>query len=541
MHVTRAISALFIAVIAFAQGPPGQTPEQVAASLEQYQTVDGLSRLARTLREKANVSETVKAEADKLSAEAATYLNAGDNGEARRRLMHGLTLLRGMKWNEREQYVGSLTLHTDMIVADSSVPFVARLTQSYPAQYETSSGLQLRVLLSEAPSAGSPNAPAAAKKRQIGMYQLYSRDLIYQPFRFDASLEGTADGLYQVMAEVLDGNVSIGKVGSIRVYLVRGMQSERAAIERKLAAIQGHESTKATIRSPFDLARSINLNILNRQLTDRGVANLDFAKEIRYSAELVRALESGSDPLWRAKGDHKRHYFFSEVGEIMPYRVYVPGKWDGRSKLPLLMMLHGGGSSEDDYMDRNDGQLPKLAEQHGYIVVSPFGYRIGGAFGNPMKLPAVFGNATREGRAVGDARRKRTLELSEKDVMNVLELVASEYEINRSRIYLAGHSMGSGGTWHLGAKYAERWAAIAPLSGPFVYEDYPFDRIKKMPVFYTEGLQAPASLEGSRVLAKYMKENGFNLVYEEVDGTHSTMVAMVMPKVFAFFDKHSKR
>jgi poly(3-hydroxybutyrate) depolymerase len=538
MHVTRAISALFIAVIAFAQGPPGQTPEQVAASLEQYQTVDGLSRLARTLGEKANVSETVKAEAEKLRTEATTYLGAGDNGEARRRLMHSLALLRGMKWNEREQYVGSLTLRTDMIAADSSVPFVARLTQSYPAQYEASSGLQLRVWLSsEVPSSsGSPNTAAAAAKatRQIGVYPLYSRDLIDQPFRFDASLDGMADGLYQVAAEVLDGNLSIGKVGSIRVYLVRGMQSERAAIEQKLAVIQGHESTKATIRYPFDLARAINLE-------RRELANFDFAKEIRYSTELMQALESGSDPLWRAKGDHKRHYVFTEADEIMPYRVYVPDKWDGRSKLPLMMMLHGGGGNEDGYMDRNDRQVPKLAEQHGYIVVSPLGYRPSGAYGNPMMLPAVFGNATREGRAVGDARRKRMLELSEKDVMNVIELVASEYEVDGSRIYLAGHSMGSGGTWHLGAKYAERWAAIAPLSGPFVYENYPFDRIKNMPVFYTEGLQAPASLEGSRVLAKYMKENGFDFVYEEVDGTHGSMVAMVMPRVFAFFDKHSKR
>jgi hypothetical protein len=72
-------------------------------------------------------------------------------------------------------------------------------------------------------------------------------------------------------------------------------------------------------------------------------------------------------------------------------------------------------------MDQNDGQLPKLAEQHDYIVVSPLGYRPLGAYGNPMMLPAVFGNPTRNGRAVGDERRKRMLELSEKDVMNVLE------------------------------------------------------------------------------------------------------------------------
>ena len=51
-------------------------------------------------------------------------------------------------------------------------------------------------------------------------------------------------------------------------------------------------------------------------------------------------------------------------------------------------------------------------------------------------------------------------ELSEKDVMNVLELVRKEFNVDDRRTYLMGHSMGGAGTLYLGTKYASNWAAI---------------------------------------------------------------------------------
>ncbi len=81
------------------------------------------------------------------------------------------------------------------------------------------------------------------------------------------------------------------------------------------------------------------------------------------------------DPLWQKTGDQKRSHFFSAAGETLPYRTYVPSTWAGRASLPIILMLHGGGSNENTYMDQAGGLLPRLAEQHGYIIVSPLGYR----------------------------------------------------------------------------------------------------------------------------------------------------------------------
>jgi poly(3-hydroxybutyrate) depolymerase len=241
-------------------------------------------------------------------------------------------------------------------------------------------------------------------------------------------------------------------------------------------------------------------------------------------------------------GDQHLEYLFAPTGQQMPYRVYVPTSWDGERSLPILLFLHGAGANESTYLDQADGLLPKLAEQHDYIVVSPLGFTPLGAYGNPLRLPAVFGEseAAAAQRAAVTSERQRELDLSELEVITALELVTERYGADRSRTFLAGHSMGSGGVWHLAARYPERWRAIAPMSGPFVdVRTYPFDRIRDLPIFMTEGTGAEPSLEGSRAMARFMRAGDFVFDYLEVDGNHGSMVPMVWPQVFEFFDEVS--
>jgi predicted peptidase len=267
-------------------------------------------------------------------------------------------------------------------------------------------------------------------------------------------------------------------------------------------------------------------------------------EQIRESQALAKSIAFPGNPQWRAKGDLHRKYHFPAANADMPYRLYVPTSWDGKSRLPLIAILHGAGADENRYVDANDKQLIRLAEQHGYILISPLGYIRMGAYGTPLRLPAVFGNPeiAAQQRAAVSAERERTLELSEKDVINVLEIVLYEYPVDRSSMFLTGHSMGSGGTWYLGAKYAQYWAAIAPMSGPFVDEaNYPWDRIRKMHIFMTEGTGATPSLAGSRAMSAWMKERGFKLEYLEVNADHGGMVPLVLPSIFDFFDRYRSK
>lgn len=265
-------------------------------------------------------------------------------------------------------------------------------------------------------------------------------------------------------------------------------------------------------------------------------------EQIKASRNLAEKITKADSPDWRSKGDQKRFYHFPEADTDVPYRVCVPSGWDGKSKLPLVMFLHGGWNDESSYLDQNDKQLVKLADQYGFLLVSPLGYK--GAYGNSLLLPAVFGQPEAAKKILSErtAQRDSANILSEKDVINVIELVLNEYPVDRKNMFLTGHSMGSGGTWYLGAKYSNYWKALAPMSGPFVQEfTYPWERIRKMPVFMSEGTKAPASLEGSRQMAAWMKKNGFNIEYKEVEADHPGIVPLILPDVFDFFDNNRNK
>jgi predicted peptidase len=271
---------------------------------------------------------------------------------------------------------------------------------------------------------------------------------------------------------------------------------------------------------------------------------IDAEEQIQESRALAKKIANLDDPQWRAKGDLHRKYYFPAAKMDMPYRLYVPTSWDGNSRLPMIVFLHGAGSDENRYIDANDRQIIRLSEQHGFILLSPLGYTSFGAYGTPLRLPAVFGNPkiAEQQRNSVSTELERTLELSEKDVINVIEIVLNEYPVDLSSIFLTGHSMGSGGTWYLGAKYAQYWAAIAPMSGPFVDEtNYPWDNIREMPVFMREGTGAAPSLAGSRAMSAWMQERGFKLKYMEVEADHGGMIPLVLPGIFTFFKEHSKQ
>jgi poly(3-hydroxybutyrate) depolymerase len=531
-----AVAILFAAVVLQAQMPPGpaMSPEAAVANLEQNQTAQSLSQILRTLQTNLKVSESVKAEVDKLVAEAASLQNAGNAGEARRRLVHAIALQRGLPWDNKAEFAGSLLLRTSTMVVDSSRTFYAQLTQGYWAPYAAPKGLQLHVSLV---SFGTPRKVV----RELGTFAVTSRDLIEDPCNFSADLNGVADGPYKLAAELADGATVLRSL-TLNILTVQNLEGQRAAIEQRLAKIKGGESTKATIRYPFDYARVINLgqrNLIAPPNPESAVLNeyFDFSAQIRNSLALLKSLESGKEPLVRAKGEHERHYAFAEAGEIIPYTVYVPAKYDGKAKLPLVVLLHGGGADNNTYFKRRGPVLTQEAEKHGFVIVAPMGYRPGGGWGamSPGYGPANL-------LATADPARARMNELSEKDALNVMELVANEYGVDRSRIYLMGNSMGGFGTWYLGAKHADRWAAIAPAAGTSVGEGFPIERLKGLPIMYTNGEKdMTVRVEGARTMMAFLKEKGFDIPYNEIkDGTHDMAVWVALPTIFDFFEKHRK-
>jgi poly(3-hydroxybutyrate) depolymerase len=525
LRAIRIVAAAGLAAVVLgAQTPaPGIAPER-------QPDFQALSTAVRTLR-RAAANEALTAQVDRLISESGAAIS---RGEARQKLANAWVLLKGGDWDKKQEFQWSLALRPDAVVADSSLPLMIRLAQTYPASYKATEGLKVGVSLRRA-----DEKPV----REIGVFDLPANDLIEQPFGMYANLDGVPDGTYQVHAELMDGGTRVAAVIS-PLAVIKGIVRDHAAVERRLSAIQGHEGAKASIRYPYVLAETVNMGRRRLSEADFGLPYqpqppYDFAAGVVSSNSLLKSIESGKNPLFRAKGDHERHYWFEEAGEMMAYHLYAPLKWDGRSKLPMVLVLHGNTRDQDYYFDRDDHILAKLAEQHGYLVVCPMGYRPSAGWGaNSLNRPPAGGTAGGRGGFAADASRLRQGQLSEQDALNVLDLVTKEYPVDPSRIYLFGHSSGGAGTWYMGQKYAEKWAAMAASAAATRPAGFPFERLKGMPILICHGdKDDEVPVASSQNMVKAAKENGLDPQYLEVPGaTHLTIVALVEPKVFEFFD-----
>lgn len=118
------------------------------------------------------------------------------------------------------------------------------------------------------------------------------------------------------------------------------------------------------------------------------------------------------------------------------YLLYLPEDYGKQERWPLLVFLHGAGERGDDL---------ELLKVHG-----------------PPKLIAAGKDFPCIVLAPQCAKHTRWYPQA---LIELIDKIANEYKVDKSRIYLTGLSMGGSGTWALGADYPRVFAAIAPICG----------------------------------------------------------------------------
>lgn len=127
------------------------------------------------------------------------------------------------------------------------------------------------------------------------------------------------------------------------------------------------------------------------------------------------------------------------------YRMYMPADWEPDAAYPLFFELHGRGNPnpintlgrlfsprpEDEFPPRT---CPEI-RRGGYAV-----------------LPFNRGNTGYTG-------------IGEVDLWEAYDDVHDRFRIDPDRRYLFGFSMGGGGTWQIGTRTPDRWAAVGIFSG----------------------------------------------------------------------------
>jgi predicted esterase len=217
----------------------------------------------------------------------------------------------------------------------------------------------------------------------------------------------------------------------------------------------------------------------------------------------------------------KRTYFFKLAKQEMEYGLYLPRSYDKGEGPPA-----GRGAARSPRLSPPDPALSGAARPGREARL-----RRGRADG--LQRRGWYGS--RGWNRAGD-RPPNLGELSEKDVMNVLAITRRDVNVDPKRIYLMGHSMGGGGALHLGLKYPQLWAALAPIAPAILRKPDELEKIKTMPVIVVHGdADRLVSVKISRAWVAKMKALKMDHEYIEVAGGGHVKVAFDnQPAIFAF-------
>jgi polyhydroxybutyrate depolymerase len=132
-----------------------------------------------------------------------------------------------------------------------------------------------------------------------------------------------------------------------------------------------------------------------------------------------------------------------------PFQVFVPTSYDTSKPMPLVLLLHGysaSGAIQEAYFG-----LQPLAEQRGFLYVHPDGTkdRLGNQFWTATNACCGFGST------VDDSSY----------LMSVIHQVERDYNVDRKRIFLIGHSNGGFMSYRMACDHADTIAAIVSMAG----------------------------------------------------------------------------
>jgi predicted peptidase len=128
--------------------------------------------------------------------------------------------------------------------------------------------------------------------------------------------------------------------------------------------------------------------------------------------------------------------FSKEITTKLEYNYVLQLPKNQKTKFPLLVFLHGSGEKGTDL---------ELVKVH-----SPFTYQ------NLIKSPIAILAPQCPPNTLWDTKALYELIID----------ISLKYNVDNSRIYLTGLSLGGWGTWKLAEEHPEIFAAIAPVCGP---------------------------------------------------------------------------
>lgn len=171
--------------------------------------------------------------------------------------------------------------------------------------------------------------------------------------------------------------------------------------------------------------------------------------------------------------------------------VHVPRGFDGKSRVPVVIMLHGAGGSGAGAIGETGWDVK--ADREGFVAVFP-----DGTPPHPL-LPARFLLNPRlwnDGSGRGAIGVEQVNDLG--FISAMIDFLEARYCADPARIYCTGFSNGASMAFSVGLNLSDRVAAIAPVSGHLWYRNqtlaYP------VPLLFIIGTEDPLNpIDGGTV------------------------------------------
>lgn len=194
-------------------------------------------------------------------------------------------------------------------------------------------------------------------------------------------------------------------------------------------------------------------------------------RDLFRSTDRPDGLGSGLHERWAACAAGQRNYL-----------VHVPRNYDGRTPVPALLVLHGGGGSAL-FAVRSYG-WPELSERTGCLLVFPEA---------TAEDPARAASVRENPRIWNDGSSRSAVARRDEDDIGYLAAILDDLQgdlaLDRDRVFMTGFSNGASMTLRAGIELADRLAAIAPVSGHLCLDDP--RPARPLSMFYIIGLADP--------------------------------------------------
>ncbi|MBX3355168.1 MAG: dienelactone hydrolase family protein [Phycisphaeraceae bacterium] len=330
------------------------------------------------------------------------------------------------------------------------------------------------------------------------------------PCRLEVRLTGVP--LAVAHLDAIDGEAEalLARLDSKLAEIRARAEASRASADNPPFAIDPHsliavESRVELLRGMID-ARTAEAPARRSRLAMQVV---DMAAHATAVTRELEALLEGRDPYRTATFDGWRE--FDSSGVRIPMRVFAPspdGAVCGQARpegpiapRPLVIALHGAGGDENMFMEAyGAGLLRNLAEEHGFVAVSP--------------LTTVFATSPLHFDAL------------------VREMERC-HGIDPARVMILGHSMGAGATASIVSQRAESIAAAAMMAGGASISA----RGGGVPPIRIDAGALDPLIPASRLAraAEEMRRAGLDVVFTAHEGRgHTLIVGEVLPEVVAW-------